>query len=281
MAPPRRATHAGHKQASEKYYGEAPRRTYITGISNGGYLTRYALENTPQLYDGGVDWEGTLFRAQGPNLLTFLPPMLRNYPEYEATGDQEAYRNIIQAGFKPTSEFLWDEHYTIYWDLTQRIYREEFDPNYDGALKAGIPFCQSGTPNCDANYRYSERPQSVKDVVRKVSLTGDIGKPLLTLHGNLDTLLPIEQDSDVYTRLARQAGNGNMHRYYVIGKGNHVDSFYDDNKSRLRPMLPCHRDAFEALEASVQRGVRPPDSGFVPKPKNGDVVNNCSIESAR
>jgi poly(3-hydroxybutyrate) depolymerase len=29
-----------------------PERTYITGISNGGYLTRYALENTPELYDG-------------------------------------------------------------------------------------------------------------------------------------------------------------------------------------------------------------------------------------
>jgi len=39
--------------------------------------------------------------------------------------------------------------------------------------------------------------------------------------------------------------------------------------------------ASEALEASVQRGVRPPDSGFVPKPESGDVVNNCSIESAR
>jgi fermentation-respiration switch protein FrsA (DUF1100 family) len=266
------------KAAVKKYYGEAPERTYITGISNGGYLTRYALENTPALYDGGVDWEGTLFRAGGPNLFTYLPVALRNYPEYEATGSQEAHDAMIKAGFEPGSEFLWDEHYTTYWDLTQRIYREEFDPEYDGALKAGVPFCQEGTPNCDASYVYDERPGEVKDAVRNVSLTGDIGKPLLTLHGTLDALLPIRTDSDVYSQLVKQAGHGNIHRYYVIDEGNHVDSYYDNNRNKLRPILPCHRDAFKALEGFVQRRVAPPDSGFVPKPRNEDVVNHCSIE---
>ncbi|HJQ29522.1 MAG TPA: tannase/feruloyl esterase family alpha/beta hydrolase [Rubrobacter sp.] len=269
------------KAAVKKYYGEAPRRTYITGISNGGYLTRYALENTPELYDGGVDWEGTLFRAQGPNLFTYLPVALRNYPEYATTGDQQAHDRMIDAGFEPGSEFLWDEHYTTYWDLTQRIYREEFDPGYDGDLKAGFPFCQdeANLDGCDANYIYENRPPEVKDAVRKVSLTGDIGKPLLTLHGDLDALLPIRTDSDVYSKLVRDEGHGNMYRYYVIGKGNHVDSYYDKYPDKLRPMLPCHRDAFKALVGLVQRGEKPPDSGYVPKPESGDVVNECSIEA--
>ena len=37
------------------------------------------------------------------------------------------------------------QHYDIYWDLTQRIYREEFDPGYDGDREEedGIP----GTPS--------------------------------------------------------------------------------------------------------------------------------------
>ncbi|HEX6710924.1 MAG TPA: tannase/feruloyl esterase family alpha/beta hydrolase [Rubrobacter sp.] len=266
------------KAAAKRYYGEAPRRTYITGISNGGYLTRYALENTPELYDGGVDWEGTLWRAGGPNLFTYLPTALANYPEY-ATGDQQAHDNMINAGFEPGSEFLWDEHYVTYWDLTQRIYREEFDPGYDGDLKAGIPFCQPGTPNCDADYVYKNRPQKVRDAVKKVSLTGDIGKPLLTLHGDLDALLPIRTDSDVYSRLVRDKGHASMYRYYVIGDGNHVDSYYDNNKDKLRPILPCHRDAFKALVGFVQRGVKPPESGYVPKSKSGDVVNECSIEA--
>ena len=273
------------KAAAKKYYGEAPKRTYITGISNGGYLTRYALENTPELYDGGVDWEGTLFRAEGPNLLTYLPTALSEYPDYkaaEATGatdDQAAHDAMIEAGFEPGSEFLWDEHYTVYWDLTQRIYREEFDPGYDEPLKAGIPFCQDeeNLPGCDANYVYEERPDEVKEAVRKVSLTGDIGRPMLTLHGDLDALLPIRTDSDVYTGLVRGAGRGNAHRYYTIGEGNHVDSYYDNNKDRLRPILPCHRAAFKELEEWVERRDAPPQSKFVQRPDPGGVVNRCSL----
>src|SRR3954469_17447575 len=65
------------KQAVAQRYGRPPGRTYMTGISNGGYLTRWQLENHPELYDGGVDWEGTLFTPAGPNLFTYLPPALR------------------------------------------------------------------------------------------------------------------------------------------------------------------------------------------------------------
>jgi hypothetical protein len=272
------------KVAVEQRYGRVPERTYVTGISNGGYLTRYALENTPELYDGGVDWEGTLFRAEGPNLLTYLPATLRNYPEYAATGDRRAFRNIVEAGFEADSEFLWQKHYEIYWDLTQRVYREEFDPSYDNPLpddQAGVPFCQPGTPGCDADYRYDERPEEVKDAVGKVSLTGDIGKPMITLHGDLDALLPIKTDSDVYERMVREAGRSRLHSYYVIEDGNHVDSFYDDHPDRLRPILPCYRAAFEALEETVEDGRPLPPGGFVPRPQSGDIVNECSLDGAR
>lgn len=264
------------KAAAKSNYGKAPKRTYITGISNGGYLTRYALENTPELYDGGVDWEGTLFRAAGPNLLTYLPTALAEYPEYAATGDPEAYQSIVDAGFAPGSEFLWRDYYTVYWDLTQRIYREEFDPGYDGELKAGVPFCQPGTPNCDADYDYFGRPAGVREAVREVQLTGRIGRPMITLHGTLDTLLPIKTDSNVYSGLIRDAGKA-PHRYYRIGAGDHVDSFYDKYPDKLRPILPCHRTAFGMLERWVEDGKRPPKSGFVPKPGSGDVVNACRI----
>ncbi len=272
------------KVAVEQRYGRAPERTYITGISNGGYLTRYALENTPELYDGGVDWEGTLFLSEGPNLLTYLPAALANYPEYAATGSREAFENIVAAGFEADSEFLWRDHYTIYWDLTQRIYREEFDPGYDDPLpedQAGVPFCQPGTPNCDADYDYEERPPEVKRAVERVSLTGEIGKPMITLHGDLDALLPIKTDSDVYAKMVRRAGRSRMHSYFVIEDGNHVDSFYDRYPERLRPILPCYRAAFEALEDSVESGRPLPPGGFVPRPEGGDLVNECSLERGR
>ena len=43
---------------------------------------RWQLENHPELYDGGVDWEGTLWHPGRPNLLTFLPPALRGVPAH-------------------------------------------------------------------------------------------------------------------------------------------------------------------------------------------------------
>ncbi|MEA2254853.1 MAG: hypothetical protein QOG35_898, partial [Solirubrobacteraceae bacterium] len=265
------------KQAVAQRYGRPPARTYVTGISNGGYLTRWQLEHHPELYDGGVDWEGTLFTPDGPNLLTYLPTALREYPKYAATGDQAAHDALIAAGFAPGSEFLWADHYAEYWDLTQRTYREVFDPGYDGPLQAGIPFCQPGTPFCDADYDYASRPQAVRDAVARVSLTGAIRRPMLTLHGTLDALLPIATDSDVYTRMVARAGRGALHRYYVIQDGNHVDGRYDLYGSRLRPILPCYRAAFVAMTQWVERGTAPPPSQLVPDPHAGDVVNQCTL----
>jgi hypothetical protein len=258
-------------------YGRAPARTYMTGISNGGYLTRWQLEHHPELYDGGVDWEGTLFLANGPNLFTYLPTALKNYPKYAATGDQAAHDAMIAAGFAPGSEPLWLYHYLVYWDLTQRVYREEFDPGYDGATKAGYAFCPGGAGirGCDADYDYASRPQAVKDAVGSVSLTGRIGRPMLTLHGDLDALLPIRTDSDVYTRMIRDAGRGSLSRYYVIGGGTHVDSLYDEHQDLLRPILPCYRAAFTAMTRWVETGAAPPRSQTVPKPTSGDVANTC------
>jgi hypothetical protein len=266
------------KQVAQQRYGKAPERTWMTGISNSGYLTRWQLENRPELFDGGVDWEGTLFRADGPNLFTYLPTSLREYPQAQV--DPAARQKMYDVGFEPGSEFLWPDHYGVYWDLTQRVFREAFDPEYDGATKAGTPFCRTGgapgTPTaCDAEYDYASRPQEVKDAVASVSLTGDIQRPMLTLHGNLDALLPIKADSDVYTQLVRDAGKGGMHRYYVIEDGNHVDDRYDLFPTQTRPILPCYREAFLRLTSWVTTGAEPPASQTVARPESGDVANTC------
>jgi fermentation-respiration switch protein FrsA (DUF1100 family) len=266
------------KAAVAQRYGRAPHRTYLAGISNGGYLVRWQLENRAHLYDGGVDAEGTLFRSAGPNLFTYLPSALRNYPTYKA-GSEVAHQAMLDAGFAPGSEFLWDFHYQVYWDLTQRIYREEFDPSHDGATEAGTPFCASGTPACDADYDYSARPASVRNAVRRVELSGKISRPMLTLHGTLDTLLPPATNSDVYAELVRDRGRGSLHRYYVIEDANHVDGLYDAYPDRLRPLVPCLRDALTVLDHWVSAGHRPPPSHTVPRPTTGDPVNNCTLAS--
>jgi hypothetical protein len=266
------------KEVVQQYYGRAAERTYVTGISQGGYLTRWQLENRPDLYDGGVDWEGTFWNASAPNVFTNLVAGLRYYPEYRLTRSRAAHDAMIRAGFAPGSEFLWDDHYAVYWDLTQRTYREEFDPEYDGELGAGIPFCQEGMPNCDANYDYTQRPQA-QAALKRIENTGRIGKPMITLHGTLDSLLPIKTNGDPYTERVRAAGRGRLHRYYVIENGNHVDGRYDVFPDRIRPIHPCYLDALDALEAWVERGEEPPPSQFLPDAGQvGDVVNECELD---
>ncbi|WP_203656176.1 tannase/feruloyl esterase family alpha/beta hydrolase [Actinocatenispora rupis] len=257
------------KAATARYYGHRVRRTLVTGISNGGYLTRWQLENHPELYDGGVDWEGTLWRADA-NMFTYLPTALREYPRV-AAGDPAAHDAMLAAGFAPGSDFLWPYHDQVYWDLTQRIYRAEFDPGFSPGDPAGSPFCASGSPHCDADYDYASRPAAVHRAVARIALTGRIGKPLISLQGTLDTLLPIRTDGDVYARMVR----GAPFRYYRIAGGTHTDGLYDTYPDRLRPILPCYRAALAAMGAWLSGSATPPPGGTVPR--GSDVVNSCSL----
>ncbi|MFG3254868.1 tannase/feruloyl esterase family alpha/beta hydrolase [Streptomyces sp. NPDC048172] len=267
-----------------RHYHRAPSRTLAAGLSNGGYLVRWQLENHPELYDGGVDWEGALWRSDGPTQLDFLPRALRHYPVHAAggAGAGRARAALHAAGFPAGSEFLWPYHHRVYWDLTQRIYREEFDPGFDGETEAGTPYCAPGTPACDADYAYAARPEQVRKAVAKVALTGRIGKPLITLHGTLDVLLPISRDSDVYASMVRENGRGRLHRYYRVEGGTHTDSLFDTFPERLRPLAPCYRDAFAALDRWVTSDRRPPASRTVARPAGADsayLVDNCPLGS--
>ncbi|MFE0640964.1 tannase/feruloyl esterase family alpha/beta hydrolase [Streptomyces sp. NPDC058877] len=276
-------TRAARATISQRYH-RPPSRTLAAGLSNGGYLVRWQLENHPELYDGGVDWEGTLWRADGPTLLDFLPKALRAHPVYAAGGEgaERAREAMHAAGFPAETEFLWPYHHKVYWDLTQRIYREELDPDFDGATEAGTPYCATGTPACDTDYDYATRPEEVRRAVEKIALTGRIGKPLITLHGTLDALLPISQDSDVYARMVREAGRERLHRYYRIEGGTHTDALADVFPDRLRPLAPCYREAFSALEGWLAEGHRPPASGTVALPAGRTAVasaNDCSLDT--
>ncbi|MFC8292553.1 tannase/feruloyl esterase family alpha/beta hydrolase [Streptomyces sp. NPDC057242] len=263
------------KKAVRQRYGRSPGHTYVTGISNAGYLTRWQLENRPELYDGGVDWEGVLWTARGPNLLTSLPVTVAR------SLGRATDEDLIGAGFAPDSRFLWPYHEQAYWGLTQKIFRAEFDPSYD-------PTCPGSTAGrtaeeifapcaSDASYDYASRPASVHRAVAEVALTGRIGKPLITLHGDLDTLLPITTGSDVYARMVDDRGRGRLHRYYTVRDGTHTDGLYDTYPDRLRPILPCYRSAFDALTRWVEEGAAPPADRTVPRPADGDVVDSCAL----
>jgi hypothetical protein len=204
-----------------QYYGHPAREVIAAGISNGGYLVRWQLENHPELFTRGVDLEGTLWTADGPNLLTYLPPAIKGYEEHDPAA-------IVAAGFDPRSDFLWDYHYTVYWKLTQRIYAAELDPTYTGS---------------EADYDYAQRPEAHR-AIKRIALTGKIKKPLITIQGTYDSLLPITQDSDVYAEMARSTG---LHTYQRVEAGNHVDGLVDTYPDQLVPLVPL-----------LQRAIRTP-----------------------
>ncbi|QXJ23592.1 tannase/feruloyl esterase family alpha/beta hydrolase [Actinomadura graeca] len=248
------------KSVAAQRYGSAPRYTYAAGLSAGGYIVRGQLERHTGLYTGGVDWNALLFTAKGPNLLTTLPPALRAYPRY-AAGKPGAHEEMLAAGYPAGSEPLWGAHYKNQWDFLQRITREELDPSYDGAAEAGTPFCPEGTgAGCDTDYDYGSRPRSVHDAVRRVSLTGRIARPLISVHGTLDVLAPISKTGDVYAKMVRDSGRGSLHRYYRVPGGTHTDGFSAAFPTLVRPMQSDFLTAFDRLVAWTQRGVQPPPS---------------------
>ena len=262
-------------------YGRPAARTYMSGVSNGGYLTRWQLENRPGVFDGGLDSEGTLFETDN-NVLTYLSDALRAYPAFrDGTGaaKEQARQAMYAAGFEPGSEPLWELHHRIYWDLTQRIYREELDPTYDGDLEAGItPECPIfGRPGCstDTQYDLSTRPHAVLDAFDGITLTGKLKRPMLSVHGDLDSLLPISLHAERYTELVAEQRRTRLHRAYVVEGGQHVDGFVPMFPG-LRALLPCNTAAFDALIAWVELGVEPPVSGPV-EPATGDRVNDCTL----
>lgn len=288
--------------------------SYVTGASNGGYQTRRALEtdtSSDRLYDGGVDWEGTLITptlpvgvvkaapTTGTILFNYLPTALANAPG-DLTGDPTATANLAAVGFNPESQPLWPYNAAIYWGLTQKVYRLEFDPEYT-AYSGCAPLLPVGPcvspaaevvppTDPDATYNYGARLAALPALAARIAASansGDIQHPMITLQGDQDALLPIKTDADLYAQMVALRGHSNIYRYYVVRGGNHVDPQFDDHNgidaygnTLLRPILPCTRASLDALQAWVEKGQAAPASHTIARDPNAsasDLANRCDI----
>jgi len=263
------------KKVLAQNYHRKPRTTYVAGFSVAGYPARRQLENRPELYDGGIVWSGVLITPER-NLLTILPTALRNYPTFATTGSPAAQQAILDAGIPAGSEPTWAYSYRAFWDPIQRFLREELDPSYDGDTQAGHPFCASGSPDCEADYDLSARPQEVRDAISRVSLTGRVGKPLLEIQGTLDTAVT-PGDSRHYAAMVANQGRGAMTRLYEVEGGSHFEARYSLDPILLRPTLPCFREAFPLLERWTKNGELPPTSHLVTRDPSADPLNICDL----
>jgi alpha-beta hydrolase superfamily lysophospholipase len=259
------------QQAAKVTYNHFPRRTYAVGTSNGGYQVRRAMEEAPDLFDGGVDWEGTFIDPNGPNILIDLPPAIRNFPAYVLSGydpTSQAAQNILAAGYPPDIvntavtpvDSLWGRYNAQFWEVTACQWQERFDPTYP-TYTAGLD-----------NYVYLSRitVPGVFDSVAAVATTGKIKKPLVTVAGTMDALLPIKRQARAYEAAVDASRGGNneqrnaQYRLYEVQNGNHIEGFAIPFP-QLELIQPHAQKAFDLLVAHVESNVPLPPSQCVPK----------------
>ena len=246
-------------------YGSYPQRTYAVGTSNGGYQVRRAIEMAPSSFDGGVDWEGTFVDPNGPNILIDLPPAIRNFPAYVASNydpNSPAAQAILAAGYPPDivnrsvspPDSMWGRYSGQFWEVTACQWQERFDPTYPTYV-AGL-----------ANYNYLARIgiPGVFASVAAVATTGKVTKPLVTVAGTMDALLPIKRQARAYEAEVNSKGFGAQYRLYEVQNGNHIES-YATFYPQLEVIQPHAQKAFDLLVNSVEANAPLPPSQCVPR----------------
>src|SRR3984893_13948021 len=267
------ATRIG-KTAVTVNYGRYPGRTYAVGTSTGGYQVRRALEAAPELFDGGIDWEGTYVDPVAPNILSGLPPAILNFPDYAASGfdpNSTAAKNIVLTGYPPdlvdAGNSLWPRYSDQYWELTLCQWQKRLDPTYDTYT--------SGT----GIYSYVARlsASNVGANVAAIATTGDIGKPLITVAGTMDALLPINLHARAYARAVAAALSGQdpgddkhqrpQYRLYEVQNGNHIETYKDTPPAfpQLELIQQHAQRALDLLAVQVEQGAELPPDQCIPR----------------
>ena len=276
------------KEGVQAGYGHSPRFTYAVGTSNGGYQVRRAVETEPELFDGGVDWEGTFVDEHAPNILTDLPPAILNLPDYVASKfdpASTATKNILGAGYPPdivsTPLTLWQRYSAQFWEVTQCQWQKRLDPTYN-TYGSG-----TGTYNYVARLPFTD----VGEQMAAFATSGKIQRPLITVAGTMDGLLPIDHHARAYARKVAAAAkqkrdddNGRdryrgwdhrrpAYRLYEVQNGNHIET-YQDLYPQLELIQPHAQRAFDLLVHYVERGISLPPSQCIPR--GGSIADSPS-----
>lgn len=261
------------RDGAKAVYGRHPRRVYAVGTSNGGYQVRRAVEEAPELFDGGVDWEGTFVDPGEHNLLVQLPAAIRHFPDYRDSNydpDSPAAQAIRDAGYPPdivnrdgagaVSASFWRNHWNQFWEVTQCQWQKRLDPTYD-TYGAGTGlydyFARAATTDVDGELRAFET-------------TGKIKRPLITVGGTMDALLPAVHHARAYAAKVDASRRGNdghrhaQHRYYEVQNGNHIET-YRATFPQLELIQPHAQRAFDLLVEHVERGAALPPDQCVPR----------------
>ena len=271
----------GEGRAQKERYGHKA-RPHLHGRHQQRRLpVRWQLENRPELYDGGVDWEGTMFTADGPT--SSRPADGGALHPRGGHGSGHARRRVRArlpaAGGLPPDGLLG----TDAEGLPRRV-RSGVRPGLPGSERRRDGARDPGALPQRCGLRRVVRRRGVWrpcTTPSAVSLTGKIKKPLLTLH-------------ERWTRSADR-----QHRQRRLRR--------DDRRPAPRPaapllpdrgqqpggqpggagpgesselMPPCFRTAFDALDRRVE-DLKPPASATCPGRTGWPLdrpVQDCSLE---
>ncbi|HEX6442553.1 MAG TPA: 3-hydroxybutyrate oligomer hydrolase family protein, partial [Stellaceae bacterium] len=182
---------------------------------------------------------------------------------------------------------LWGLYWAQFWEVTLCQWQKRLDPSYDTY--------GSGT----GTYSYVDR-LSASDVgadVAAIATTGNIGKPLITVAGTMDALLPINLNARAYARAVtaslsradrenREQDDGGKklrpaYRLYEVQNGNHIETYKDAPPpapafpQQLELIQPHAQHAFDLLTDSVEHGsALPPDQCI---PRGGSIAASPTL----
>lgn len=216
-------------------YG-APKETYLTGHSMGGFLTMMLMETYPTVYDAGLPMCGPLassesFQSRGafdavvlfnyyfPGILPDPTKIPKDF--VKNTGDKELLKKVSDAlesapdkaaalrhqnNLKSNKDLAGTLTFLVYLikELDERSGGNPFDNRNviysgtldDNALNSAIP-------------RYAADPQAVAYLRSNYTPTGKITKPMLAIHTSYDPLVPVTIPN-TYSTLVELAGTQSL-----------------------------------------------------------------------
>jgi 3HB-oligomer hydrolase (3HBOH) len=120
------------------------------------------------------------------------------------------------------------------------------------------------------NYVYVNR-LSLSNVAENLAdfrTTGRIRRPLITVAGTMDALLPIDDNARAYARrvaaTARENKEAPAYRLYEVQNGNHIETF-KLTFLQLEFIQPHAQHAFDLLVSAVENDAELPPSQCIPR----------------
>ncbi len=189
---------------------------------------------------------------------------------YQVRRAIETAPDLMAAGYPPDivagATSLWTTNSNSFWEVTACQWQKRLDPAYN-TYGSGV-----------ANYNYISRlsVSEVSAALAAFATSGDIRRPLITVAGTMDALLPIDHHARAYARRVAAAAKPQRnndrgeddartaYRLYEIQNGNHLET----NQllfSQLELIQPHAQKSFDLLVEQVENGRKLPPSQCVPR----------------